>query len=72
MCPLPLTSSTTYELSLPVPQLQVKEVRIDAEAQRGSEAELERVRQDADAKRAALEQWCITSYGEVGQGGVFF
>ncbi|PRW57395.1 V-type proton ATPase subunit C [Chlorella sorokiniana] len=43
---------------------QVKEVRLDPEGQRSSDAELARVRQDADAKRAALEQWCITSYGE--------
>lgn len=44
---------------------QVKEVRLDPEGQRSSEAELAQVRQDADTKRAALEQWCITSYGEV-------
>lgn len=43
---------------------------MDVEGQRSSDAELARVRQDADAKRAALEQWCITSYGEVGWGWV--
>ncbi|KAL4424495.1 hypothetical protein ABPG77_006804 [Micractinium sp. CCAP 211/92] len=43
---------------------QVKEMKTDPEGQRSSDAELERVRADADARRAALEQWCITSYGE--------
>lgn len=28
----------------------------------------DRLRRDAEAKRAALEQWCITSYGEVCAG----
>lgn len=36
--------------------LKVKEVKIDPEAQRSSQAELERVRADADLRRAALEQ----------------
>ncbi len=35
---------------------KVKEVKIDPEGQRNSDAELERVRADADARRAALEQ----------------
>lgn len=34
------------------------------EGARGSEAELSRVRAEAESKRRALEDWCVTSYGE--------
>ena len=47
-----------------LPRLQVKDVKIDAEGQRSSEADLARVRAEAEQRRGALEQWCITSYGE--------
>lgn len=43
---------------------QVKEVKADAEGQSSQERELARVRADAEQRRSALEQWCITSYGE--------
>lgn len=44
--------------------LQVKDVKIDVEAARKNEDDLARTKADADQRRAALEQWCITSYGE--------
>ncbi|PSC71138.1 V-type proton ATPase subunit C [Micractinium conductrix] len=43
---------------------QVKEVKVDEAGQRSSDAELERVRGEAGQRHQALEQWCITSYGE--------
>lgn len=43
---------------------QVKDVKIDPEGQRTSDEELARVRSEAEVRRTALEQWCITSYGE--------
>lgn len=42
----------------------MKDIKLDAEGQRSSDEELTWVRQDAEARRTALEQWCITSYGE--------
>ncbi len=37
---------------------------MDTEAARSSEEALGRVRTEAEQRRMALEQWCITSYGE--------
>ena len=48
----------------PGPPLQVKEVKLDPEGARSSEDDTQRVRAEAEARRSALEQWCITSYGE--------
>ncbi len=36
-------------------------------ARRGKD-ELEKLQADLEAKRSALEQWCLTSYGEVRVG----
>lgn len=43
---------------------QVKDLKVDPEAARSSEAELARVRTEVEQRRVSLEQWCITSYGE--------
>ncbi len=46
----------------------MKDYNHDMEAQQRSKEGLAALQADADAKRTALEQWCITSYGEVGSG----
>ncbi len=44
---------------------QVKEYNHDTEAQQRSNEASDAMRADAESKRAALEQWCLNSYGEV-------
>lgn len=49
---------------------QVKEVAPPAAADACAGEGLERLAAGAEAKRAALEQWCITSYGEAFSGWI--
>lgn len=48
---------------------QVREYSPPAEGAELSTAQAEQLKRDAEAKKAALEQWCKTAYGEVGAGG---
>ncbi len=47
---------------------QVREYNPPAEGAELSTAQAEQLKRDAEAKKAALEQWCKTAYGEVGVG----
>ena len=59
------TPACAYEPRRPRhPREQVKDLKVDPEAARSSEAELARVRTEVEQRRVSLEQWCITSYGE--------
>jgi V-type H+-transporting ATPase subunit C len=49
---------------------QPKEVAPDPEAGGKAAAALDATRREAEAKRQALEQWCLTSYGEAFTGWV--
>ena len=49
---------------------QVKEVTLTPNVARGSGEVVEQLQRGAEARRAALEQWCITSYGEAFSGWI--
>lgn len=48
--------------------MQVREYHPPSEGSELSAAQVDALKRDVDAKRAALDEWCKTAYGEVGAG----